>query len=81
MCRLTAKDERHMISLIQSKRHKDVTIFDDIDATTFGIPGVLKRMLDKDNITKISSRYKQGAWVSHIIKSSQHPRLEIKLRE
>ncbi len=38
-------------------------------------------VFDKDNITKISSRYTNKAWF-HIMQSSQkHPRLEIGLRE
>ncbi len=44
---------RHMISLIQSIR-QDVTIFDDIDATSFGFSRVFLNVFDRDNITKIS---------------------------
>ncbi len=53
-----------MISLIQSIR-LNVTIFDDIDTTSFGFQEFLN-VFDKDNTSqKISSRYTNKAWVSH----------------
>ncbi len=77
----TAKMERHMISLIQSIRHKMI-IFDDIDAASFGFQEFLN-VFDKTTSQKISSRYTNKAWVGfHIMQSSKkHPRLEIGLRE
>ncbi len=56
--------EGHMISLIQSIRHKDVTIFDDIDAASFS-SGVLKTYLTQGQHHKDIIRYANKAWVSH----------------
>ncbi len=61
---------RHMISLNQSIRAQDVTIFDDIDATSFGFQEFLNVLID--NITKISSRYTTKLWVFIILLQRLH---------
>ncbi len=64
-----------------SEYTQDVTILMTSMQHHFWIPGVLN-VFDKDNITKISSRYTNKAWGFNIMQSSQkHPRLEIGLRE
>ncbi len=69
------KMERHMISLIQSIRRKNVTIFDDIDATSFGFRVVtyLTGQHHKDFFTIHKQRHG-----FHIMQSSQKAsRLEV----
>lgn len=60
----TAKDGKTYDFIDSEYKAQDVTIFDDIDATSFGFQEFLN-VFDKDNITKISSRYTNKAWVSH----------------
>ncbi len=58
-----------MISLIQSYEAQDVTIFDDIDAASFGFQEFLN-VFDKDNITRFlhDTQTRHGF---HIMQSSQ----------
>ena len=60
----TAKDGKTYDFIDSEYKAQDVTIFDDIDATSFGFQEFLN-IFDRDNITKISSRYTNKAWVSH----------------
>lgn len=68
----TAKDGKTYDFIDSEYKGQDVTIFDDVDATSFGFQEFLN-IFDRENITKISSRYTNKAWVSHyaiITKSS-----------
>lgn len=60
----TAKHGKAYDFIDSEYKAQDVTIFDDIDATSFGFQEFLN-VFDRDNITKISSRYTNKAWVSH----------------
>lgn len=60
----TAKDGKTYDFIDSEYKAQDVTIFDDVDATSFGFQEFLN-IFDRDNITKISSRYTNKAWVSH----------------
>ncbi len=50
------QQQNMVISLIQEHKAQDVTIFDDIDATSFGFQEFPK-CFDRDNITVFPSRY------------------------
>jgi hypothetical protein len=60
----TAKDGKAYDFIDSEYKAQDVTIFDDIDATSFGFQEFLN-VFDRDNITKISSRYTNKTWLSH----------------
>lgn len=60
----TAKDGKTYDFIDSEYKAQDVTIFDDIDATSFGFQEFLN-VFDRDNITKISSRYTNKTWLSH----------------
>ena len=60
----TAKDGKVYDFIDSEYKAQDVTIFDDIDATSFGFQEFLN-VFDRDNITKISSRYTNKTWLSH----------------
>ncbi len=82
--------QRIQFILSNGKRWKDIDFIDsagaqrcdnldDIDATSFDLEFL--NVFDKDNITKISSRYTNKAWASHYAIITKDPRLEIGLRE